>query len=162
MTKSESENFSKALAFAAEKHAGQLRREGSPYIYHVIRVAMYLCGQGYDADCQIAGLFHDLLEDTDATVDELRQFCSEDAVAAIRLVTKTEGYDEEEYIKDILSNPMAKAIKNADRIDNLTDMTRQPDKEFIKRYIRNTEMFFYGRFSDELDKILDEARNCID
>lgn len=158
MTRDEVKVFSKALSFATERHASQRRRDDSPYIYHVIRVAMYLGNQGHGVDYQIAGLFHDLLEDTDTTEDELRQFCSENVIRAVKLVTKTDGYDEEKYIEDILNNPIAKAVKNADRIDNLTDMTRQSDQEFIKRYIYDTETFYYGKFSDELDMILDKAK----
>ncbi len=153
MTKSESKKFSKALCFAAEKHAEQRRRDKSPYIFHPIRVAMYLANEGYDIRYQIVGLFHDLLEDTDTTVEELKSYCDDEMIKAIKLVTKEENYDEAEYMKAILSDPMAKAVKNADRIDNLKDMQNQEDEEFRKRYVMDTAKNFVGKFSKELDDI---------
>lgn len=153
MTKEESVLYAGALSFAAKKHAGALRRNGMPYIYHPIRVAMHLAEAGYDIRYQIVGLFHDLLEDTDATVEELSEFCDEEMLKAVRLVTKEEGFIESEYIERILNNPFAKAVKNADRIDNFRDLFVQDDEEFRERYIKNTEEFFVGKFSKELDDL---------
>lgn len=65
------ERYAKTLAFAAEKHAGQYRIGGLPYIAHPVAVAELLREQGYNTDYQITGLLHDLLEDTDATVSEI-------------------------------------------------------------------------------------------
>lgn len=153
MTESECKRFSDALAFAAEKHAEQRRRNGDPYILHPVKVAMHLAKDGYDVRYQIAGLFHDLLEDTDATEDELRKFCDEEMMTAIKLVTKTAGFVEDEYLSAILKNPMAKAVKNADRIDNLSDLPNQDDEKFTARYMLDTKTHFVGRFSEELDKL---------
>ncbi|MCR5452022.1 MAG: HD domain-containing protein [Lachnospiraceae bacterium] len=153
MTRSESKRFSKALAFAAEKHAEQRRKDKSPYILHPVKVAMFLSDNGYDLRYQIVGLFHDLLEDTDTTTDELRDFCDEEMIEAIQLVTKSADYNEKEYIEAILNNPIAKAVKNADRIDNLRDLKNQEDIEFRKRYLHDTEQYFVGKFSEELDRI---------
>ena len=54
-----------ALTLAAEKHNGQFRIGGQPYITHPVAVAQLVRDRGYGADYQIAALFHDLLEDTD-------------------------------------------------------------------------------------------------
>ena len=83
---SEHELFAKALVFATEKHAGQTRQDGSPYIYHPIKVAELLKDTGYDLRYQIAGILHDVLEDTDATEEEVRAF-GEDVLEAVKLVT---------------------------------------------------------------------------
>lgn len=156
MTQAECKKYSKALAFAAQKHGEQRRKDNSPYIFHPIRVSMYLAEKGYDYRYQIAGLFHDLLEDTDATREELAVFCDEEMLEAIGLVTKTQGYVESEYIRAILQHPMAKAIKNADRIDNLLDLKHQQNEAFRERYLLNTEQFFKGKFSEELDHIYED------
>ena len=67
-------NFEDALQLATKKHAGQLRRDGTPYIWHPIAVAGLLRTAGFDEKYQVAGLFHDLLEDTDATEDEINNY----------------------------------------------------------------------------------------
>lgn len=153
MTKSESKRFSRALAFAAEKHAEQRRKDRSPYILHPVKVAMILNDNGYDLRYQIVGLFHDLLEDTTTTADELKDYCDEEMIEAIQLVTKSSNYDEKGYIEAILNNPIAKAVKNADRIDNLRDLKNQEDLDFRKRYLFDTEQYYVGKFSEELDRI---------
>jgi len=66
-----SKRLDAALQFATEKHAGQTRIGGEPYISHPVSVAKMLREEGYDEEYQIAGLFHDLLEDTDATYEEI-------------------------------------------------------------------------------------------
>lgn len=153
MTKSEAEKLSKAIELAANKHSKQIRKNNTPYIYHPIKVSMILAEEGYDVRYQIAGIFHDMLEDTDVTEVELRAFCDDEMMEAIKLVTKEKGYKEEEYINRILKHPMAKAVKNADRIDNLRDLSNQSDPSFTRKYMKETEEFFYGRFSEKLDKI---------
>ena len=62
----------KHYEFAKEKHGTQKRIGGDPYITHPVAVADILKKEGYDIEYQIVALFHDLLEDTDATEDEIR------------------------------------------------------------------------------------------
>ena len=62
-----------ALAFAARAHRAQLRKgTETPYIVHPVHVAMILLAHGFDEEVAIAGLLHDTVEDTDATLDDLR------------------------------------------------------------------------------------------
>lgn len=145
--------YSKALSFAAEKHSEQTRKNGTPYILHPVKVSMILARQGYDARYQIVALFHDLLEDTDATEEDLRIFCDDEMITAIKLVTKHKGQPESEYIDNILNNTMAKAVKNADRIDNLSDLVNSNSESFKEKYMKETKEFFLGRFSKELDDV---------
>lgn len=153
MTESEAKRFSEALAFAAEKHAEQRRKDGTPYILHPVKVAMLLAEKNYDVRYQIVGLFHDLLEDTETTEAELKEFCDEEMLRAVRLVTKTEGQPEEGYIDRILADPMARAVKNADRIDNLRDLFHSDNKNFKERYRNETATYFLEKFSPELDAL---------
>lgn len=95
---SEQELFSKAVAFAAEKHGKQIRKDGLPYICHPLKVAELLKEAGYDLKYQIAGILHDTLEDTDATEDEIRAF-GEDVYESVYLLTRPEGVGEDEYVK---------------------------------------------------------------
>ncbi len=68
-----SPNLERALRRAATAHHGQTRR-GSvvPYFEHVVGVAIILDRLGFEEDVVIAGLLHDLVEDTDATLDDIR------------------------------------------------------------------------------------------
>ena len=67
----DSESLQLALEFAKEKHKGQKRIGGDDYITHPIAVCEIVKNQGFDVSYQIAALFHDLLEDTDATEEEI-------------------------------------------------------------------------------------------
>ena len=62
-----------AFALAAEKHGDQKRRSGEPYIIHPLSVAAILVGLGMDTQSVMAGLLHDVVEDTDCTGEELEQ-----------------------------------------------------------------------------------------
>jgi guanosine-3',5'-bis(diphosphate) 3'-pyrophosphohydrolase len=66
-----------AVQFAADKHGVQLRKEGLPYITHPITVANTLSKRGYGKEFIITALFHDLLEDTDTTFDEIIRWCTD-------------------------------------------------------------------------------------
>ena len=63
--------YQKALAFAAQKHRGQFRIGGAPYITHPVAVAEILEKEGCGTETVVTGLFHDLLEDTDAKESEI-------------------------------------------------------------------------------------------
>lgn len=147
-----------AIIYATKKHTNQTRRDGSPYIFHPIYVCNLLKDQGYPIEYQIAGLFHDLLEDTDAIEEEILNLSDEAVLTAVKLLTKTADKSKNEYINDILLNPIAKAVKNADRIHNLTEALTA-DKKFIDAYLKNTKKYYYGNFSNELDAAYDRLEN---
>ncbi len=144
-------DLERAIEYAATKHEGQKRKDGTPCIVHPLKVAAYLCETGYDKETQVAGLFHDLLEDTDATEEEILALSNVHVLEAVKLLTKTKEKNSKEYIKDILANPIAKAVKNADRIHNLEDACNG-DPDFAKRYAENTKQYYVGKFSSELDQ----------
>src|SRR5579864_3208030 len=76
------ERIQRAFQVADVAHGGVLRRSGEPYIEHPLEVALLLADMRIDADGIVAALLHDVVEDSDFTVDELRaQFGS--AVASI-------------------------------------------------------------------------------
>lgn len=144
------ERYSKALKFAAEKHNGQLRKGGEPYITHPIAVAKMLREKGFGIDYLITGLFHDLLEDTDATEAEIEALGGEKVLEAVKLLTKRKGYVMSEYVSAIKKNPIAFAVKGADRLHNLQSAV-VASEDFKRHYILES-IDWYLDFSPDIPK----------
>ena len=139
-----------ALEFAKVKHKGQKRIGGDDYITHPIAVSEIVKNQGFDENYQITALFHDLLEDTDTTEEEIVKNGNQEILEAIKLLTKEKGYDMAEYINAIKQNPVAFAVKAADRLHNL-QCAIITDEEFKRKYILET-IDWYLDFSPEIRK----------
>ena len=146
----DSECYKTALEFAKAKHKGQKRIGGDDYITHPIAVSEIVKNQGFDENYQIAALFHDLLEDTDATEEEILKYANQEILEAVNLLTKKKGYDMSEYISAIKHNPIAFAVKAADRLHNL-QCAIITDEEFKRKYILET-VDWYLDFSPEIRK----------
>ena len=137
-----------AHRYAKEKHSGQFRKGGEEYITHPEAVAEMLKEKNYSEDYQIAGLFHDLLEDTDATEAEIAALGGEEVLKAVKLLTKTSGYKMADYIAGIRQNPMAMAVKAADRLHNLR-CAAAADEKFRRKYILESRQW-YADFDPEI------------
>jgi len=122
-------------------HQGQYREEGIPYFYHPLAVAELLKEKGFDEVYQITGLFHDLLEDTIVTEEEILAMSSAEVLEAVKLLTKRKGVSMQDYIAGICKNPIAKMVKLADRCHNLTTL-RACSKEKIQRKLDETDYYF--------------------
>ena len=144
------ESYKLALEFAKAKHKGQKRIGGYDYITHPIAVSEIVKNQGFDEIYQIAALFHDLLEDTDATEEEILKYGNRQILEAVNLLTKKKGYDMAEYINAIKQNPIAFAVKAADRLHNL-QCAIVTDEEFKRKYILET-VDWYLDFSPDIRK----------
>lgn len=151
----------KALAYANEKHKDQRRKDGTPYIYHPIRVSFLLKERGYDETHQLVGLLHDTLEDTDATIEEIEAFGHDVATAVVLLSKNYAKSVPEGYFEGILGNPIAKAVKTADRIDNIRDSINSGNESFMIKYLKESKQYFLGRFSDELDREIAEYEKLL-
>ncbi|WP_434602276.1 GTP pyrophosphokinase [Pseudomonas sp. Z4-7] len=111
-----------AIALASKVHAGQVDKAGKPYILHPLRLMMKFDG----LEEQLVSLLHDVVEDGDVTLDELRELgIPEAVVTAIDCLTKRQGESYEQFIARIRPNPLATQVKIADIHDNL-DLTRLP------------------------------------
>lgn len=156
----EKECLSRALAFATEKHKGQYRIGGDEYITHPIAVCDMIREKGFGLDYQITALFHDLLEDTDATEEEILEYGNEDVLTAVKILTKEKGYDMANYISAIKKNKIAFAVKAADRLHNLK-CALVADTEFKRKYILET-VDWYLDFSYDIRIAVKELAESLD
>ena len=78
----------KAYVFTAKVHHGQLRRSGEPYLIHPLNVAFVLAEWNLDEETVVTGLLHDTVEDTVATVDEVRDLFGDTVAQMVDGVTK--------------------------------------------------------------------------
>lgn len=121
----------KARKIAEQAHGGQVDKGGQPYILHPVRVAE----QCKTAEEKTVALLHDVIEDTDWTVDALRAEGFPDTVLqAVACLTHREGESYMEYVERICQNPLAARVKLADLSDNM-DLRRIPhptEKDFAR------------------------------
>lgn len=161
--KTKLQNAYDSVVFIKNKHGNQTRIGGDPYYTHPLSVGEILCNKGYVNDIYfLTGLFHDLLEDTDATEDEIQQFGGEQVLKAVKLLTKSEGYIMGEYIENIKNNEIAKVVKLADRLHNLQCAKVASDR-FKDRYINETEEYYLDLakgtvFEDDILNALNELK----
>ncbi|MDA1035873.1 MAG: bifunctional (p)ppGpp synthetase/guanosine-3',5'-bis(diphosphate) 3'-pyrophosphohydrolase [Chloroflexi bacterium] len=82
-----------ALAFAHEVHEGQTRKSGEPYVDHPVSAATYLAELSLDSTTIVAALLHDVVEDTDTTVDDVRVQFGDEVARLVDGVTKLTKLD---------------------------------------------------------------------
>ncbi|HAS55928.1 MAG TPA: (p)ppGpp synthetase [Firmicutes bacterium] len=121
-----------AYQFALKKHEGQFRKSGEPYIHHPIEVAYILASLQSGPATIASGLLHDVVEDTDATIEDIEKLFGEDVAKIVDSLTKiqrmklskmtAEDFEAEDHRKIFLG--MARdvrviIVKLADRLHNL-------------------------------------------
>ena len=130
----------RAIELAKQHHEGQTDKAGKPYIEHPLRVM----NQVESEEEKIVAVLHDIVEDTDISLDDLRsEGFSEEVVSAVECLTKQDGENYDSYIERISFNPLAVKIKLADLEDN-SNLTRLPevtdkDLERIEKYDKALE-----------------------
>ena len=139
----EMKNTFKALAFAAEKHRHQRRkdRDASPYINHPIALAAVLANEAGIEDSRVlmAALLHDTLEDTDATEQELVRLFGKEVADIVLEVTDDKSLPKAERKRLQVEHAphisrRAKLVKLADKICNLRDLAARPPADwFVER-----------------------------
>lgn len=128
----------RAKAIATSAHEGQVDKAGKPYIKHPMRVM----NMGKTVEEKIAGVLHDVVEDSDWTFEMLeKEGIPKDVMDALRCVTKlSEDEDYDHFIERVKTNPLAVKVKLNDLKDNM-DITRlgevtEKDLARLNKYIR--------------------------
>lgn len=106
----------KAIAFAVRFHEKQKDKGGNSYIRHVLRVMERMSAE----DEMIVAVLHDVLEDTDAQIEDLKDLgCTEGQIMSIQALTKQQGEPEDKYLARIKKSTVARKVKIADIEDNM-------------------------------------------
>ena len=130
----------KAISIALEAHKGQTDKYGQPYVLHPLR----LMHRFRDLELQTIAILHDVVEDSDWTLDQLRsEGFSECVVGTVDALTRRDDESYESLIDRAADNLLAKQVKLADLEDNM-DIRRmkaigEADHERLNRYRRAYE-----------------------
>lgn len=150
-----------AYVFAEKAHANQFRKSGEPYIHHLIEVAYILAQLQAGPNTIITGLLHDTVEDTDTTIEQIRDLWGDDVAMLVDSLTKIqrlklskrtdEDFEAEDHKKIFLG--MAKdvrviIVKLADRLHNMRTLdSLKPDRQ---QALANETLHVFAPIADRL------------
>jgi GTP pyrophosphokinase/guanosine-3',5'-bis(diphosphate) 3'-pyrophosphohydrolase len=149
----------RAYHFAEQAHEGQTRRSGEPYITHPLAVAHVLAMMHLDDECIMAGLLHDVIEDTDVSREELAKEFSEEVALLVDGVSKlakaafeTQKHAQAENLRKMLlamsQDIRVIIVKLADRLHNMRTLGHlRPDK---RRRIAHETLDIYAPIAQRL------------
>ena len=158
MSDEDMERIGKAFNFACEAHSKQRRKSGEPYIIHPIAVARIIAEElELSTDAIIAAFLHDVVEDTDYTIEDIRLLFGSGVAFLVNVVTKQkkEEYEHSKQIdnyQQMLSSVQydirALLIKLADRLHNMRTLSSmRPDKQMK---IAGETDYFYAPLANRL------------
>lgn len=106
----------KAIQIAAQAHEGQKDKSGAPYILHPLRMMMRMESEA----AMIAAVLHDVVEDSDWTLEQLRgEGFSEEVLQAVDYLTSRDSESYDEFIARVETSAIARQVKIADLEDNM-------------------------------------------
>jgi (p)ppGpp synthase/HD superfamily hydrolase len=106
----------RAILIAAQAHEGQKDKSGAAYILHPLRMMMRMESEA----AMIAAILHDVVEDSDWTLEQLRgEGFSEEVLQAVDCLTKRDGESYDEFIARVQTSAIARQVKIADLEDNM-------------------------------------------
>src|ERR1700730_12499163 len=141
-----------AFVFACEHHAAQRRKSGEDFIVHPVGVARICAGMRLDTETLCAALLHDTVEDTSASIEEVRERFGEEIAAIVDGVTKLTGisfqsHDEaqaENYRKMMVAmatDVRVILIKLADRLHNMRTIDAMPKQKQLEKARETLEIY---------------------
>ncbi|MFD9504426.1 RelA/SpoT family protein [Streptomyces sp. NPDC060035] len=132
-------NLRRAYILAESSHRGQMRKSGEPYITHPLAVTLILAELGAETTTLTASLLHDTVEDTEVTLDQVREEFGDEVCYLVDGVTKLEKVDygaaaEPETFRKMLvatgNDVRVMSIKLADRLHNMRTLgVMRPEKQ---------------------------------
>ena len=148
LPKEQIETVLEAYEFGAHHHKGQSRKSGEPYITHPVAVAQELADMHLDAEAICAAILHDVVEDTEASLDEIREKFGEDIALIVDGVSKLDQIQfrsraeaqAESFRKMMLAmieDIRVILVKLSDRLHNMQTLGAMPAKK-KKRIARET------------------------
>ena len=157
-TSEEIDRVHRAYDLAEEAHRPQRRKSGEPYILHPIAVAMIVANEiGLGANPICAALLHDVVEDTDHTVKEIREMFGEDVAMLVNVVTKRKADKYEtslqvdnykQMLQSIHYDIRALLLKLADRLHNMRTLDSMLPHKRLK--IASETDYFYAPLANRL------------
>ena len=157
----------KAIEFADKKHLNQKRKSGEPYIIHPLNTALNLIEWSMDVDCIIAGILHDIIEDTNTTKEEIENLFNKDVADIVETVSKVSNISKKNRSKKIResigereidyhlkvmmsinSDYRAIIVKLADRLHNMQTINFLPHEKQLK--IAQETMDIYANVAGRL------------
>lgn len=158
VTPSDLERIKDAFEMARDAHSPQRRKTGEPYILHPIAVARIAADElGLGANPVIAAFLHDVVEDTEHSLDEIKSRFGDDVAFLVRVVTKQkkEKYELSKQLdnfKQMLGSVQydirALLIKLADRLHNMRTLSSMPPAKQMK--IAGETDYFYAPLANRL------------
>lgn len=138
-----------AEVYAVRMHEGQLDKAGQPYSDHLRRVAERM----QTSDQRIVAWLHDILEDTYTDSAQIHEAFGPEIGAAVDAITRRPAERYSDYIRRVGENPMARAVKIADLIDN-SNLSRLPSVtlEDVKRQRKYNRALAYLLLIDGQNK----------
>ncbi len=156
--------LNKAICFAVDRHTGQLRKGTTrPYITHPLETMTILSSMNADTNLLIAGVLHDVLEDTDTTEEEITELFGQDVASLVLAHTedKTRSWEERKLtaIEDLKNASLrVKALVMADKVSNLRSMYadhKRVGEQLWERFNapKEKQAWYYGGIRDALHEL---------
>ena len=159
-TTADKKEIRKAFDIAVEAHSSQRRKTGEPYIYHPIAVAKIVAYEiGLDTTSIVAALLHDVVEDTDYTLEDIERLFGENVARIVNGLTKISHFKKEQnasvqaenFRKMLLTlndDVRVILIKIADRLHNMQTMDAMPHDKQVK--ISSETLYIYAPLAHRL------------
>jgi GTP diphosphokinase / guanosine-3',5'-bis(diphosphate) 3'-diphosphatase len=160
-----------AFQLARQLHDGQMRQSGEPYLIHPIEVAHILADMNMDLTCLVTGLLHDVAEDTNTTIEEIRKRFGDDVAGCVDGVTKLaklKFYSREERQAESVRKMLLAMVKDirvvlvklADRLHNMRTLDALPPErrtriaqETLEIYAPIAHRLGMGKIRGELEDL---------